>query len=108
MIFEFLYEKFASRVRVIQKSEFDWSSGYSLDPDDDYDDNDDDDDYDDDDDKDDDDDRANVLKTKFRGGFNRLNQIFSVGTLIISMMIMLMMMLILNIMLLMFLVESGT
>ena len=43
MIFEFLYEKFASRVRVIQKSEFDWSSGYSLDPDDDYDDNDDDD-----------------------------------------------------------------
>ena len=72
------------------------------DADDDYDDKDDDDDYDDDDD------RANVLKTKFRGGFNRLNQIFSVGTLIISMTIMLMMMLILNIMLLMFLVESGT
>ena len=51
------------------------------DADDDYDDKDDDDDYDDDDD------RANVLKTKFRGGFNRLNQIFSVGTLIISMII---------------------
>ena len=59
------------------------------DADDDYDDKDDDDDNDDDDDKDDDDDddRANVLKTKFRGGFNRLNQIFSVGTLIISMII---------------------